>query len=89
MDKAARHLHHGRTSSKLSATYEYELAMAYDLLHQVQSQQTEKNSTWVDNSPTEFTLEQSAEMLVRSTLNAPTKRLAGLRVRLNYLTMLA
>ena len=43
-----------------------ELAMAYDLLHQVQSLPwEEKNSTWVDNVPTEFTLEQRAEMLVR------------------------
>ena len=42
------------------------LMMAYDLLHQVQSLSwEEKNSTWVDNVPTEFTLEQRAEMLVR------------------------
>ena len=43
-----------------------ELSLAYDLLHQVQSLPwEEKNSTWVDNLPTEFTLEQRAEMLVR------------------------
>ena len=43
-----------------------ELAMAYDLLHQVQSLAwEEKNSKWVDNVPTEFTLERRAEMLVR------------------------
>ena len=43
-----------------------ELSLAYDLLHQVQSLSwEEKNSTWVDNVPTEFTLEQRAEMLVR------------------------
>ena len=42
------------------------LAMAYDLLHQVQSLPWEgKNNTWVDNVPTSFTLEQRAEMLVR------------------------
>ena len=53
-----------------------ELALAYDLLHQVQSLPwEEKNSTWVDNSPTEFTLERRAEMLVRhlehANQNAP------------------
>lgn len=43
-----------------------ELALAYDLLHQVQSLSwEEKNSKWVDNVPTEFTLERRAEMLVR------------------------
>ena len=43
-----------------------ELAMAYDLLHQVQSLPLEeKNSTWVDNSPTDQTLEERARMLVR------------------------
>ena len=43
-----------------------ELAMAYDLLHQVQSLPwEEKNSAWVDNVPTEFTLERRAQMLVR------------------------
>lgn len=43
-----------------------ELAMAYDLLHQVQSLTwEEKNSTWVDNSPTDQTLEERARMLVR------------------------
>ena len=42
------------------------LMMAYDLLHQVQClPYEEKNSTWVDNVPTEFTLEQRAEMIVR------------------------
>ena len=43
-----------------------ELTLAYDLLHQVQSLSwEEKNNTWVDNVPTEFTLERRAEMLVR------------------------
>jgi hypothetical protein len=43
-----------------------ELAMAYDLLHQVQSLSwEEKNSAWVDNVPTDQTLLQRAELLVR------------------------
>ena len=51
-----------------------ELALAYDLLHQVQSLSwEEKNSTWVDNVPTEFTLEQRTEMLVRSLERANQK----------------
>jgi hypothetical protein len=40
--------------------------MAYDLLHQVQSLSwEEKNSAWVDNVPTDQTLLQRAELLVR------------------------
>ena len=51
-----------------------ELALAYDLLHQVQSLPwDEKNSTWVDNSPTDFTLVQRAEMLVRHLERANQK----------------
>ena len=43
-----------------------QLTMAYDLLHQVQSLPwEEKNSTWVDNAPTDQTLEERARMLVR------------------------